>query len=222
MTLREPLTVKELTNRASVLYGQTVGEVAASLNLTVPADQKKDKGFVGEMIELFLGASAKNLPLPDFKKLGIELKTIPIGDKQSPTESTHVCSVLLKSPTRELWVTSRVFKKLKKVLWVPIQSEKSIKLENRIIGGAFLWSPSPEQEVVLRADWEEHMELIALGKFSELNGERGEYLQVRPKARDSYATVLVTNESGEKSWTMPRGFYLRASFTAQIIKSSMN
>ncbi len=222
MTLREPRTVKELLNRASALYGKTIGEVAISLNLSVPIDQTKNKGFVGEMIELCLGASAKNLPLPDFKKLGIELKTIPIGENQSPTESTHVCSAVLKPSTRELWTNSRVFKKLKKVLWVPIQSDKTIKLENRIIGGGFLWSPSPEQEIVLRHDWEEHMELIALGKFSELNGERGEYLQIRPKARNSNATASATSESGEQGWALPRGFYLRASFTSQIIQSSMN
>jgi DNA mismatch repair protein MutH len=219
MNSRLPNTEQELLARVSSLYGKTLDEIANTLNLSVPFDQSKNKGFVGELIELYLGGCKKNknLPLPDFDNLGIELKTIPVVNDY-PTESTHICSASLKRCAGEHWKNSRVFQKLKKVLWVPIQADKKIKLSQRVVGRAFLWSPSEEDESILRKDWEEHVELITLGRFAELHGERGEYLQIRPKGRDSKSRGFSTSELGEPTVTLPRGFYLRQSFTAKIIK----
>ena len=216
-----PDTEQELLMKANALYGKTLGEIASMVNLFAPADLLKNKGFVGELIELCLGGYKKNrnLPLPDFENLGIELKTIPVVDGR-PTESTHVCSAALKRNTGEQWKNSRVFRKLEKVLWVPIQADNKIQLSQRVVGRAFLWSPSAEDERILRGDWEEHMDLITLGRFAELHGERGEYLQIRPKGRNSNSKGLSTSELGEPSITQPRGFYLRQSFTEKIIKRS--
>ena len=216
-----PNTEQELLVKANALYGKTLGEIANVVNLSVPPDLLKNKGFVGELIELCLGGykKNKNLPLPDFENLGIELKTIPVFDGR-PTESTHVCSAALKRNTGEQWKNSRVFRKLEKVLWVPIQADNKIQLSQRIVGRAFLWSPSAEDERILRSDWEEHMDLITLGRFEELHGERGEYLQIRPKGRNSNSKGLSTSELGEPAITQPRGFYLRQSFTEKIIKCS--
>lgn len=220
MYRHEPTSEGELLTRAGELCGQTVGAIAATLHVTMPSNQTKNKGFVGDLIESFLGANeARNLPIPDFARLGIELKTIPVS-KGMPTESTHVCNAALKNLTGEYWRNSRVFHKLKKILWVPIQADKHVKLPDRTVGSAFLWSPSPREEEILRNDWEEHMELIALGRFSELHAERGEYLQIRPKARNSRVKGSATSESGEVHPTLPRGFYLRTSFTALILQHS--
>jgi len=214
-----PNTEEELLAKATSLHGRTLGEISNTINLSVPPDQLKNKGFVGELIEYYVGVSKKNknLPIPDFENLGIELKTIPVIEGR-PTESTHVCSAALKRNAGEQWKNSRVFRKLEKVLWVPIQADTKIRLSERVVGRAFLWSPSAEDERILRSDWEEHMELIILGRFAELHGERGEYLQIRPKGRNSNSKGLSTSELGEPTITQPRGFYLRQSFTEKIIK----
>lgn len=219
MSSPTPNTEEELLAKASSLYGKRIGEIADALNLCVPPNQKNKKGFVGELIELSLGGYKrnKNLPLPDFENLGIELKTIPVIDGR-PTESTHVCSAALKRSAGEHWKNSRVFRKLEKVLWVPIQADPRIELSQRVVGRSFIWSPSTEDEKILRSDWEEHVELITLGRFAELHGERGEYLQIRPKGRNSNSKGLSTSELGESAITQSRGFYLRKSFTAKILK----
>jgi DNA mismatch repair endonuclease MutH len=41
-------------------------------------DLKRDKGWIGILLELWLGASAGSKPEQDFAALGVELKTIPV------------------------------------------------------------------------------------------------------------------------------------------------
>jgi DNA mismatch repair protein MutH len=46
-------------------------------------------------------------------------------------------------------------------------------------------------------------------------------LQVRPKARDGSARAVVWGAEGERIETVPRGFYLRASFTGTILRRGL-
>ena len=80
-----------------------------------------------------------------------------------------------------------------------------------------LWSPSQAQEQRLRADWEELMDMICLGRVEEITAHDGECLQIRPKAADASARRKGIGPSGEPMRTLPRGFYLRTSFTAEIL-----
>jgi hypothetical protein len=47
------------------------------------------------------------------------------------------------------------FRKLRRVLRVPIEGTRSTPVDTHRIGTALLWSPSPEEELDLRFDWEE-------------------------------------------------------------------
>jgi DNA mismatch repair protein MutH len=155
--------------------------------------------------------------VPDFEHLGVELKSIPIGRDQRPRESTHVCTVAADDLAGQRWETSTVRRKLARVLWIPVEGVRDIPLAARRFGRAVLWSPNMADDAVLRADWEEHMELIATGRQAELDGRLGTYLQVRPKAANRGARQLASDASGAIAPTLPRGFYLRAAFTARIL-----
>jgi DNA mismatch repair protein MutH len=61
------------------------------------------------------------------------------------------------------------------------------------------------------------MELINTGRIDEISAHHGVYLQVRPKAADSHALRDTTNEQGDVVQTLPRGFYLRTKFTAEVL-----
>ncbi|VEI46615.1 DNA mismatch repair protein MutH [Actinobacillus equuli] len=80
----------ELLEKANWLAGFTLGEIAQQLNMDVPPDLRRDKGWVGQLIETALGAKAGSKPEQDFAHLGIELKTIPINHKGFPLETTFV------------------------------------------------------------------------------------------------------------------------------------
>jgi DNA mismatch repair protein MutH len=206
--------------RANALAGRTLAELAGELRWPVPPEPKRAKGWAGELVERALGASAGPRPLPDFPELGIELKTIPLNRLGRPQESTFVCLVSLTDNLAETWETSLVHRKLSRVLWVPIDSEPGAPIGDRRIGKPRLWTPSPEQEKVLQADYEEIMDMICLGELDLLSSRLGTYLQVRPKAMDGRDKTRASAADGSLAWTLPRGFYLRAAFTEQILKQS--
>ncbi len=212
-----PNSVETLFQRAMALSGASLGELADRAKLSIPANLKRDKGWVGMLLEFYLGASAGSKPEQDFPELGIELKTIPIDAQGKPLETTFVCVAPLTGNSGVTWESSHVRHKLKRVLWIPVEGERSIPLAQRRIGTPLLWVPTQEEEAQLRDDWEELMDLIVLGKVESITARHGEYLQIRPKAANSKALTEAVGEYGQPIMTLPRGFYLKKAFTSAIL-----
>lgn len=210
-----PQTEEELVNRANRLAGQPLGNIMAS-------DKRFHKGAIGQWLEHALGADAGNSASPDFKTLQIELKTLPIGKNGYPRESTFVTTIPLTQITSEIWETSRVYHKLKRVLWVPIEADPQIPISERRIGQAFLWTPNTIQMSILKNDWEEFSNRIALGQLETISAKEGVFLQIRPKGADGQSLSTGWSEEGMKIKTLPRGFYLRANFTTELYKEVMH
>lgn len=206
-----------LLAQAQKLAGYTLSELAALARLPIPNDLKRDKGWIGILLELWLGASAGSKPEQDFAALGIELKTIPVDRLGRPLETTFVCVAPLTGNTGVVWETSHVRHKLKRVLWVPVEGERQIPLADRHIGTPLLWVPSEEEERQLRLDWEELMDLIVLGQVERITARHGEVLQLRPKAANSKALTDAIGADGSPILTLPRGFYLKKNFTAALL-----
>ena len=212
-----PENEAELLAQAQRLAGLTLGELALRVGLTPPADLKRDKGWIGVLLELWLGASAGSKPEQDFAAIGIELKTIPIDSLGRPLETTFVCVAPLTGNTGVIWETSHVHHKLKRVLWIPVEGERAIPVAERRVGSPLLWSPDREEEEQLRRDWEELMDLIVLGQVERITARHGEVLQLRPKAANSKALTEAFGAHGEPILTLPRGFYLKKNFTAALL-----
>ncbi len=215
----EPRSEQELFKRAQDIAGMTFLELADEAGMTVPADLKRDKGWVGQLLEWHLGATAGSKPQQDFEQLGIELKTIPISYTGKPLETTFVCVAPLTGVQGLTWEKSHVRNKLSRVLWVPVEGEREIPLIERRVGSPLIWSPSKEEELQLKSDWEELMEFIVLGNVEQISARHGEVLQLRPKAANGRVLTEAYGASGKPIKTLPRGFYLRTQFTAQILSS---
>jgi len=216
--IEPPVSENELLSRAHAICGNTLQQIANQNNMSIPENLDSHKGWVGELIEICLGASAGSLPEPDFQLINVELKTIPINNKGKPRESTYVCTVPLIEHHAADWEASLVKKKLSRVLWVPVESEPSIPLSARRIGTSILWSPTTDEEKTLRSDWEELMEMIIMGELNKITAYHGQYLQIRPKAANAKSLRPGFDENGIKIMTLPRGFYLRTCFTQKIMK----
>jgi DNA mismatch repair protein MutH len=195
---------------------ELIARAAALRGTTVEASGLRRKGKVGELVERALGASGGPIATWDFPALGVELKTIPVDERTgAPTESTFVCAVSLAEADRAEWASSWVRAKLSRVLWVPIEAAEDGR---RRIGEARLWSPTPEQESVLAADFDEILGRVGLGDVEGVTARIGRWLQLRPKAAHGRVRTLVPGAEGELVSTVPRGFYLRARFTGAILR----
>ena len=214
-----PKSQHELIERSQSIAGLTLAELAQRHHQVVPTDLLHAKGWVGQLIEHTLGANAGSRAEPDFIELGIELKTIPLNAIGQPKETTYVCTVPLNEAATS-WETAWVRQKLSRVLWLPIEADPDLPIGQRRIGSAILAELTNQQDQQLKQDWLEHMELIATGRINEINAQHGTYLQVRPKAANHKALSDTTNEDGHSVKTLPRGFYLRTTFTAEILKQN--
>ncbi len=212
-----PADETELLARARMLAGYCLGELAAHAGLVAPANLKRDKGWIGVLLERYLGASAGSKPEQDFAAIGVELKTIPVDSAGWPLETTFVCVAPLTGNSGVTWETSHVRYKLARVLWIPVEGAREIPLSRRRIGSPLLWSPSAAEEELLRRDWEELMDLIVLGEVEHITAHHGEVLQLRPKGANSRALTKATGEFGQPIMTLPRGFYLKKTFTGPML-----
>ena len=215
-----PKSQEELLSRVQTISGKTLGELAQTMGMPLPPSMLRGKGFAGALLERCLGADAASRAEPDFRELGIELKSIPVRRNGSPLESTFVCTIDLNDIAEVEFSASRMAKKMSKVLWIPILAEREIPIAERIVGQGFFWRASEEQLSILKQDWEELAGRIGMGQIDSIDARLGTALQIRPKAAKSASRRLMVGPNGIRSRQMPRGFYLRASFTAMILRSA--
>lgn len=218
LNIQPPHTKEECTHRAEMIAGMKLAELAQALQETVPTNTTHAKGWVGQLIEKALGAQSGSQPLPDFPGLGIEIKTVPVDEKGTPFETTYVCTAPLTLSETMRWEKSVVRDKLKCVLWVPYQGIPSLPLNRRLIGFPLLWHLDAETESILTRDFEELVELILNGKVEYIRAELGAFLHIRPKAARGSSRTKGIGEEGQIIKTLPRGFYLRKTFTEKLFK----
>jgi len=212
-----PQTETELQNRLDAIAGLSVTELAEQLGEPVAENLRHHKGWLGDLIEHALGCDAASLSEPDFTSLGIELKTVPLNKQGKVQESTYVCAVPMQTAINLQWQQSCVYKKLRYVLWLPVEADASIPLAQRRIGQGLLWRAPETALQCLQQDWEEHMDRISMGQFESITAHQGEVLQIRPKAANSKVLCDAIGPEGKIIKTLPRGFYLRPSFTRNIL-----
>ena len=214
-----PRDLAELGLRAAALSGRALGELAAALGVSLSGPPHRTKGLVGQLLERALGASSGNAAEPDFPALGVELKTVPVARDGTPRGSTFVCTADLEGASRASWATSAVRRRLAHVLFIPVIAEGEA-LAARRIGRPRFFSPTAEQEAVLRADFDDLIGAIAVGEADTLTARTGRFLQLRPKAQSAAVRTLAPDDDGAFVLTGPRGFYLRRAFIAQALADS--
>jgi DNA mismatch repair protein MutH len=212
--IEAPRDEHELRVRAFALAGRRLDDLAKRHGAREPAGGATTKGKVGALIESVLGARGGSAAVHDFPELEIELKTIPIDARGAPRESTYVCTIDLQAAERAEWRTSWARRKLAHVLFVPIVDGE----DGRRVGTPVFWQPTREQDAILGHDFDEAMGKIATGGVEALDARAGRWMQVRPKAADGRPRAVTYGRDGERIATVPRGFYLRARFTAALLR----
>jgi DNA mismatch repair protein MutH len=199
--------------------GQPLAELADGLGLPVPAGRTHAKGWPGQVIERELGAAGGHGP--DFKTLGVELKSVPVAIGLLPLESTAICNIDPVTVAGESWATSYVRTKLAKVLFVALEVPREARsVGERRVTAVRLWIPSPDEEAALREDFEMFVrDYFRRGRAGAITGHLGVVLQVRPKARNSRDLRDAFGPGGEPVRLGKMGFYLRPAFVGGILRT---
>ncbi len=214
---RSPEDLGTLVARARRVAGRSVAELARASGYRVPAQLSRHKGFVGQLLEVVLGADAGSESRPDFTRLGVELKTLPIRADGTPTQSTFVCKAQIDGSEPFEFQSTSLWHKLACVLFVPVEGDPAIALGARRFGMPFLWRPDGGDIARLEADWRAIAGRIRAGELEQVTGHDGEVLQLRPKGLDGRERVMGIGAEGWLVPMPPRGWYLRPAFTASLI-----
>lgn len=73
-TQNEPQSFETLIERLNLIVGKSITELAKSVNVDVPISPLHGKGFVGELLEILLGAAAKISQYQIFPNLAWNLR----------------------------------------------------------------------------------------------------------------------------------------------------
>lgn len=205
-----------LLDRCDKLVGKTIATIADKLQLTVPDNLKNNRGWIGNLLELALGAEAGSKPIQDFVNLGIELKSVAINHKGEVNNDIFVSSLPINSFMLQTWHTSHLLYKLKRILFVPIEQIKEIPLANRRIGRARLWTPTAYELSQLQQDWQDILDIITEGDFNAIKNNVGKILCVKVKALNAKQSNSFIDTEGFTSKIPPLSFYLRKDFVNSI------
>jgi DNA mismatch repair protein MutH len=211
---------ERLLAHARALVGVTLAELADGLGLPVPAGRVHSKGWSGQIVERELGAGDGPGRGQDFAALGIELKTVPVDRDLVPRESTAVCQIDPIAIAGESWDTSYLREKLSQVLWIGLEvSADQGSVGDRRVVATKLWTPSPDEQALLRADFELFVRsYFRRGRGAAITGHQGQVLQVRPKGRNAADRRRAFDPAGEPTQIGKCGFYLRPAFVARILR----
>jgi DNA mismatch repair protein MutH len=212
-------TLEMLLTHARALVGADLATLADGLGLPVPAGRVRTKGWSGQIIERELGAGAGDSEGPDFAALGVELKTVPVTADLAPLESTAVCQIDPVAVAAESWETSYVRRKLQCVLFVALEvPARAHSIGDRRVAAVRLWSPSADEERLLRADFELLVrDYFRRGRAAEITGHLGAVLQVRPKGSNAADLRAAYDAAGRHTRIGKQGFYLRPAFVKAVL-----
>ncbi|RIY34978.1 MutH/Sau3AI family endonuclease [Psittacicella gerlachiana] len=215
-----PTSLGQLLTYCQQICGKSIEEISHKHNVEMIYSLHENRGWLGNLIEIALGATAGSKPTQDFINLGIELKTLAIATNGKAKSDIFISSLPINKFMLQNWQTSHVLYKLKKILFVPIEYNPDISLAQRRIGKAFLWSPNKEDLAIIKQDWETIMQIITQQDFNALKSNVGQILCVRTKALNTSQAVSIEDTDGFNLNLPPLSFYLRRSFINNIINSN--
>lgn len=214
---------KSILHYAKKLVGKSIAEILEGTDKSVDI---KNKGIIGTIIEEFyFGIMPNSSPLPDFEKVGIELKIIPLIQqrrKVAVKERTKVCSINYMKLVDEEWQTSHAKQKLNKILFIYYLYEKE-NIKNSSIKKVDLWELGKDSsELIIKDDWLRVKQRVVDGYAHELSEKEFHLLSASRSGsggRDANGILKDLVEQPNQSFqakALKRAFSLKQSFTNQI------
>jgi len=208
---------KSIVSYAQGLVGKTIEDIISlteeKVNINI-----KNKGMIGQFIEEYwFGQKPNSSPLPDFEKVGIELKVIPLiqqTKKIAVKERTKVCSIDYKKLIDESWENSHAKLKLNKILFIYYLYESKNLLHSKVM-------KEGTNEIIIRQDWLGVKQDIVDG-YAHLLSERQSKVLAASRAgsggKDKYGVekdLVIQPNQIHKEKALKRAFSLKSSFTNQ-------
>ncbi|HCW53177.1 MAG TPA: DNA mismatch repair protein MutH [Clostridium sp.] len=189
------------------------------------ARERKAKNFlrlvVDDICKVIFGDKLESFQ--EFKKSGIEIKTIVLKPNGMPKESMSFEQIDYCEIVKEEWDCSTIKNKFenKKSLWIIFKSkinfekQSALKLEDIILDKVMFWNmPIEDLEGSMYRVWEDTINKIKMGDYeSFIKISSGEIAHIRPKAKDSNDVEITPQGTYERK----KCFWLNAKYIKEQI-----
>ncbi len=206
---------KSIVSYAKKLIGKSLQEIL-DLSSSTREINLKNKGLAGLIIEKeWFGIEQNSSQLPDFHKVGIELKIVPLKKTKNGIvvkERTKICSINYMTLHDEIWEESHAKEKLNKILFVYYFPDSSDILKSKILK-IDLWKLSEESgELFLKDDWHFIQNKVIAGYAHKLSSSDTDSLEASPAGSKKQVPQFnkIYADMAQK-----RAFSLKQPFTNQ-------
>ena len=206
------------------MVGKTIKEIIEN-SPYINEIKVKDKGYVGKAIEKhWFDIEPNNSSKPDFPKVGLELKVIPLIKQKraiNVKEKTKICSIDYNKLVLEKWNDSHAKEKLDKVLFIYYLHDKDNLLYGQI-KKVDLWELTKgNNELIIKYDWLDIQKKVIDGYAHELSEKFNDVLVAgrsgsggKDKFGKEKDLVIQPNQMFQEK-ALKRSFFLKRSFTKQ-------
>jgi len=216
----------ELLTFAKKLEGRRFSEISASIGKLDENHRKHTKGVAAKVIETeYFGIPVNSSEKPDFEDLGIELKVSPLRylDKAElyTTKERNVIKMVDYNEISEnqYWKQNKISSKLDRVLYALYLHDNTVDAWDWKVVKTFLWSPSPEQEEKIQADYKIMRSKVLAGEnlregdhsfFATCPKHGGGYLKNSPldSPRSSLAVHPVMGFAEKRGYCIKREAFI--------------
>lgn len=206
-----PADVDSIVEYAVRLEGHTLREF---LGLQSIEDPHKRRGAFGDALEKdYFLLELNSSPEPDFKEVGLELKSTPLKrnakGRLSAKERLTVGQINYMDVVDETFETSHFRKKIKDVLIVSYEWVKDISPVDYVVDLVFRWHIPEEDLPQIRHDWETVVGKIRAGHAEDISCSDTIYLEAVTKAANSRVTTpqpFSPVEAKPRAWAFKRSY----------------
>ncbi|MBU3093392.1 DNA mismatch repair protein MutH [Clostridium sp. CF011] len=194
-------------------------------------NNKASKGRLGQVVEEeYFGYKVNSRKEADFKEAGIELKVVPLKEIKHKEKSGYlrekqglsakeriVLSIInFMEIHKEKWDSNSLFEKCGQLLLMFYLNEKDKPIEELIFKIINVWSPSEEDFIVIKKDWETIVNKINDGKAHEIS--EGDTMYLGACTKGSTAAKSKRHQPFSVVLAPQRAFSLKRSYADSIIE----
>ncbi|MBW9146994.1 DNA mismatch repair protein MutH [Clostridium sp. CM027] len=194
-------------------------------------NNKASKGRLGQVVEEeYFGYKVNSRKEADFKEAGIELKVVPLKEIKHKEKSGYlrekqglsakeriVLSIInFMEIHKEKWDSNSLFEKCGQLLLMFYLNEKDKPIEKLIFKIINVWSPSEEDFIVIKKDWETIVNKINDGKAHEIS--EGDTMYLGACTKGSTAAKSKRHQPFSVVLAPQRAFSLKRSYADSIIE----
>lgn len=211
----DPSDERSILEYALVLLDSTLRENTDAEEIQ---SAKRNKGAFGNAIEYYYFRIRQNSDRePDFKEVGMELKSTPLKKLKSgklvAKERLVITDINYNEEATKTFETSHLVRKAKKILLISYLWEKGKDPLDYIIKVVSKWGLPEEDMPIFKQDWETVVAKIRDGHAEQISGSDTLYLEACTKSSDS---TKRTSQPYSDTPAKPRAWALKGSYMTAV------